>query len=247
MYYHALARIGETQRFYCTNETESFILTQYLLPFINGQVVETEKSFGTNNTCLINMKSAVVLSIYKSEYSIPENELLDGSGQVSSKYVELDCTHEFVQKVKEYQSNPSMKSLLQLAFQPAINQAFIIMKFGDKLLDSAYEGVIKPLVHEFGLEAVRVDEIQDSGKINDQILENISKSKIIISDLSGERPNCYYETGFAHALGKNIILTIHKSSAIHFDLSSHRFIQWETESELRGHLKRRLESVLGKT
>ena len=159
------------------------------------------------------------------------------------KFTEFDCTHEFVEKVREIQAAPAMKSLLQMVFQPPEKSIFVIMKFGNKLLDSAYDGVIKPLSEEFGYKPIRVDEIQDSGKINDQILENIAKSSIIISDLSDERPNCYYETGFAHALGKEIILTINKKSQIHFDLASHRFIQWETESELRDLLKTRLKEI----
>jgi len=117
------------------------------------------------------------------------------------------------------------------------------MKFGDENLDSAYDGVIKPLAKEFGYGIIRVDEIQDSGRITDQIIESISASKIIIADLSGERPNCYYEAGFAHALGKEIIFTVHKNDRIHFDLAGYRFIKWKTEANLRNELRKRLESI----
>ena len=82
------------------------------------------------------------------------------------------------------------------------------MKFGDDALDSAYEGVIKPIVASFHMKCLRIDEVQNSGKITDQILEAIAESKYIIADLTGERPNCYYESGFAHALGKELVLTI---------------------------------------
>ena len=168
-----------------------------------------------------------------------------GVGDISDEFKKFDCTNEFVGRVREIQAAPAMRSLLQIAFKPPEQLVFVIMKFGDKKLDSAYEGVIKPLSKEFGLNIVRVDEIQDSGRINDQILENIAKCRLVISDLSGERPNCYYETGFAHALGKDIILTIHKDSDIHFDLAFHRFIQWETENELRSALRARLSSIVG--
>jgi nucleoside 2-deoxyribosyltransferase len=118
------------------------------------------------------------------------------------------------------------------------------MKFGDEELDSAYDGVIEPIISDNGLTAIRVDKIRDSGKINDQILENIAKSKFIISDLTGERPNCYYETGFAHALGKELILTIKEKEKIHFDLAGYRFIIWKTESDLRKKLKEQIISIL---
>ena len=119
------------------------------------------------------------------------------------------------------------------------------MKFGDDELDSAYEGVIRPVIEANDLKAVRIDEIQDSGRITDQVLEHIAESQFVLSDLSGERPNCYYETGFAHALGRKLILTIRSGDPIHFDLAGYRFIQWSTEADLRGKLRKRFASLLG--
>ena len=120
------------------------------------------------------------------------------------------------------------------------------MKFGDEVLDSAYEGVIKPIGEQFGFNVLRVDEIKDSGNISQQILENIACSEIVLAELSGERPNCYYEAGFAHALGKEIIFSIKKGDDIHFDLAGYRFITWKTEAEFRRNLTTRLESYISK-
>ena len=53
------------------------------------------------------------------------------------------------------------------------------MKFGDPQLDSAYEGVIKPVGESFSYKVLRVDEIQDSGAISSQILENIAQSRLV--------------------------------------------------------------------
>jgi len=123
--------------------------------------------------------------------------------------------------------------------------AFVIMKFGDKILDSAYEGVYESLLSEFGYSAIRVDHVQNSGPIPEQIYENIRTADLVLADLSGERPNCYYETGYAHALEKEMILTIKEEDRIHFDLSHYRFIVWDTESNLRRKLRKRLELMDG--
>ena len=71
----------------------------------------------------------------------------------------------------------------------------------------------------------------------------VAGSRFVLTDLSGERPNCYYDAGYAHALNKELILTIRKGEAIHFDLAAHRFIQWETEAELREALNHRLRAL----
>ena len=105
--------------------------------------------------------------------------------------------------------------------------------------------MIKPVIEEYGLRALRVDEIQDSGRITDQILENIATSKYVFAELTGERPNCYYECGFAHALGKELILAIKTLNQVHFDLAGYRFIQWETELDLRRKLRVRFSGMEG--
>ncbi len=242
MYFHGLVILSGSKYVSFANESEEYVLKNLVVPFINGQVIESDFH---DKKILINMKSAVTLSIFKSEDTVNADEFIpkQGTSYIADEFKTLDCTAEFIEKVRAIQAHPSLKSLLEIAFQPPEKQIFVVMKFGDKILDSAYEGVIKPLCNEYGFKVVRVDEIQDSGKINEQILENIAKSSLIISDLSGERPNCYYETGFAHALGKDIVLTIHKDSDIHFDLSSHRFIQWETEREYRDALRTRFDKL----
>jgi nucleoside 2-deoxyribosyltransferase len=97
-------------------------------------------------------------------------------------------------------------------------------------------------VRRHGYQCIRIDDIQDSGNITDQVLQEIAKSKFVLADLTGERPNTYYEAGFAHALGKRLILTIRKTARIHFDLAGYRFILWETEQDLRQQLAKRLKA-----
>lgn len=126
---------------------------------------------------------------------------------------------------------------------PPKRQVFVIMKLGDEYLDSAYKGVIRPLGEEFGYRVIRVDDIEDSGLITDQILENIVESELVLADLTGARPNCYYETGIAHSTGRELILTIKYDEEPHFDLYTHRFILWKTENDLRVKLRKRLESI----
>ena len=242
MLYHCFARQLDEQWYGFWNTSEEKVINEMFIPFVNGQIANITNA-STGKQILLNYKTLVTVSVYRTEK--PIDIVLNEKGVptffVSDTSHEFDCTAELVKKVKESQASPKVTSLFEKAFASAKNQIFIIMKFGDKQLDSAYFGVIKPIAQLFGLVSVRVDEIQDSGKIDDQILEHIAQSKFVLSDLTGERPNCYYETGFAHALGKELILSIRKGSDTHFDLSGYRFIQWETEQDLRKQLIKRLE------
>ncbi|NOQ26835.1 MAG: hypothetical protein GQ564_15855 [Bacteroidales bacterium] len=244
MHYHLRLILGDGKKIYKVNGGLSWYKKNILVPLLNNQTVLLNYQ---NIDFIINMSSISRLYLYKTKNRLTErsekivDEMFDSDG-----FIKYNCTKEILEILKIENSTKYSKSLLEKSFSSLEDQVFVIMKFGNEELDSAYEGVIEPCINKFDLLSVRVDKIQDSGKINDQILENIAKSKFIIADLSGERPNCYYETGFAHALGKELILTIKENEKIHFDLNGYRFITWKTEADLRRKLIERIKSIIEK-
>lgn len=243
MKYHAILRYSDKKHFWW-NHSKERIIDKVLVPFINGQIVPIKQG---GEKKLLNMKNTTFLSVYRTDNSLNKSKNNSVQKQMTSEdFEQYDCTEEILSEVKsEISSHPS-RSIFEQKFSEVKDQVFVIMKFDDQELDSAYEGVIEPVIREYGLESIRVDKLQDSGKINDQIIENISTSKYILADLTGERPNCYYEAGFAHALGKELIFTIKQNEKIHFDLSGNRFIQWTTESDLRRKLRERFKFLTEK-
>ncbi len=218
------------------NHTRDSLLAKVIVPFVQGQVVAIGKP---NYNTVLNMKSCTTLVAYKTPEKIESVGALRSQAD-SKKY---QCTAELLNEAKKQASAVGVASLLQKALEEPINQIFVIMKFRDKHLDSAYETAIRPAIESFGFRCVRIDEVQDSGRITDQILESIAKSRAVLADLTGGRPNCYYEAGFSHALGKEMILTIRSSETIHFDLSGYRFIEWETDADFKRKLTQRLHAM----
>lgn len=241
MLYHVIIDIGHGTHWWTNLDYETLIQT-IVIPYINKQVVSVNRP--PLGRALFNFASAYYLAVFKTAEALPEDEGFDLSRMVHSpEFQKAQCTNEIVEQFLISKSAAETKSLLQTIFMPTKPQVFVIMKFGDKALNSAYEGAIKPIIKQFKYLPLRIDEIQDSGKISDQILQEIASSEIVVSDLSGARPNCYYEAGFAHAIGKEIIFTIQKGSSIHFDLAAYRFIEWETEQELRAELRKRFKAI----
>lgn len=104
---------------------------------------------------------------------------------------------------------------------------FVILPLGSvKHVRQIYDEGIMPSLSRLGFEAKRVDDQAVHGGIVDAIREQLEASYFVIADLSGERPNCYYELGYAQAIGKPVLLFAERRARLHFDVAHqmvHRF------------------------
>ncbi len=123
---------------------------------------------------------------------------------------------------------------------------FVIMSFsGNPQLKDFYEKAIKPTVQRLGYRCLRVDEEQFNGSIRDRIVANIRAARFIIADLTEARPNCYYEVGIAHALGKEVIHITRDLKDVHFDVGDFNFILYKDIDGLKRELRQRALATVG--
>lgn len=94
---------------------------------------------------------------------------------------------------------------------------FVLMPFDDSFND-IYQLGIKGACEDLDLYCERVDEQIFEERILDRIYNQINKADIIIADMSNKNPNVFYETGYAHALNKRVMLLTQDADDIPFDL-----------------------------
>ncbi|HET6763746.1 MAG TPA: hypothetical protein VFH27_08735 [Longimicrobiaceae bacterium] len=93
---------------------------------------------------------------------------------------------------------------------------FVIMPFADEFKER-YELGIRAACIEAGAHCERVDEQLFEESITERIYNQISKADIIVAELTGRNANVFYETGYAHALGKRTLLLANSVDDMPFD------------------------------
>lgn len=125
--------------------------------------------------------------------------------------------------------------------------AFIMMWMSPdhpELTDTADS--VKEVFSRFDIRGIRADDIEHEGLITERILNEIKTAEFCFADLSGERPNVYYEIGYAHALRRRVILYRKKGTGMHFDLAGYNCPEYENLRDLKDKLTQRLRALTNK-
>lgn len=122
-----------------------------------------------------------------------------------------------------------------------VRQAFVIMKYGNELLDEVFEKAIVPVLSGLGYTPVRADKASKPGEITAQIYDQINGSELVLADLTCRSPNCYFEAGYAYARSRSLILSAKKGTKIPFNLTTHHFLLWKDAEDLAEQLKEYIE------
>jgi hypothetical protein len=126
---------------------------------------------------------------------------------------------------------------------------FVIMPFAGDDVAAAYLA-IREAAGRRGLAAVRVDEAVGSGIVLAEITNYIEQAEFIVCDLSHERPNVYYELGYAHGVGNegpDILLVAREGTRLHFDIAPLRVHYYRSEDHLRSIVEAKLGAMIEMT
>ncbi len=158
-------------------------------------------------------------------------------------YISLTGTHVF-------QILPKGWMRLQSIKQPGrfSKQAFVAMRFDEshaEIFDRGY----KPAIEEADggqTKAFIVNRKEHNNKIDDQIIAEIRRSRYLIADYTGHRPNVYYEAGFALGLNLPVIWCISatEQEKPHFDTRQYSYIKYNTPEDLKQQLINRIRATI---
>jgi hypothetical protein len=137
---------------------------------------------------------------------------------------------------------PSTASPKSSTPQTSTAQVFVIMAYS-RDMDPIFDGIREAGV-ALGLSVMRTKDLQGDYKITDQIIKMIESARFVVVDLSHERPNVYFELGYARGLGKTVISIAREGTNVHFDVKDWTYIAYIDSRLLEQDLKKRFEFEL---
>jgi len=126
------------------------------------------------------------------------------------------------------------------------NLVFVVMPFTGQDMTDIY-ATIRDECSRLGLLAKRADESVGSGIVIREITELIEQAEFIICDLTYERPNVYYELGYAHGVGneaRDILLIAKEGTSLHFDIAPLRVNYYRSNDHLCSILSANLKEMI---
>jgi hypothetical protein len=98
--------------------------------------------------------------------------------------------------------------------------------------DHIYEKWIKPAVESFGPQKFRCTRSAAvPGNFIKGIVQDLYQADLVLADLTGSKPNVYYELGIRHALDSGTIMVSQDLGAVPSDLKSYYCFQYSYSSE----------------
>jgi hypothetical protein len=169
-----------------------------------------------------------VLSIYVRQKKIWDNR------EKSLSEMEQDLDNEILEiGFDDLLQTPSGKELISLSGIekkgesdiPASHQpfVFVLMPLKEQFFD-LYDKAIKPALEQLGCSVLRIDEVFSVDSIMTTIYKNIAQADFIVAVVTERNPNVFYEIGYAHALGKNVILVSQTTNEVPFGFSGYEAI-----------------------
>jgi hypothetical protein len=152
---------------------------------------------------------------------------LKDAGLGGSLFAELS-THSGKRPVEEV-----VNAILRLLGAIADPKAFCVRVLNSDVKEYAavecfFRNVVDPVVSEFAYEPVEMGRGSATHAwMNEAIFDGLQYSQLVIVDLTGSRPSCFIELGYALGRANRVLITAMKGTTIPFDTKMLEYYAWQ--------------------
>jgi hypothetical protein len=104
-----------------------------------------------------------------------------------------------------------------------------------KNVQEFFDIIVKPfLENELGYRLIVIDGNQsyDHARIDQEIFAKLHRSSLVIADLTGVRPNCFLELGYALGRGLPTIVAAREGATLPFDITTFAVHHWRVTGSI---------------
>lgn len=148
--------------------------------------------------------------------------------------------HDWINRIRfpSRQSLPDrvtvLVELLEALERP---KAFAVRMLNPDLPDYAdvqnfFDMVVQPVIEgELGYRLVVIDGRQayDHARIDEEIFAKLHRSSVVLADITGARPNCFLELGYALGRGVPAMVMAREGTNLPFDITTLSGLHWSTK------------------
>ena len=102
-------------------------------------------------------------------------------------------------------------------------------------VEAFFREVVQPIVeNELGYKMTVIDGSQPYkyARIDQEIFAKLHRSSVVLADITGMRPNCFIELGYALGRGLPTMLMVKEGNQHPFDISTLAALRWETSGTI---------------
>lgn len=147
--------------------------------------------------------------------------------------------HDWINRIRfpSRQSIPDRVSVLvELLEALEKPKAFAVRLLNPDLPDytdvqAFFDTVVQPVIEgELGYRLIVIDGRQayHHARIDQEIFAKLHRSSIVLADITGARPNCFLELGYALGRGLPTMVMTREGSSLPFDITTFSGLHWKT-------------------
>lgn len=238
MYYHVVAtKVGGATKT-IPNKSEDAVITDFIVPYVSTGTIKAKWGSRTIPHQVVDMK------VFKTDVAWDKK-----SGTTFDDFVagKRSVYNTLAKRARNSISTSRYRCFVVMPIQGdkfgTQHEQYIWNEFNARF------DLIANLLSNHDTVAIRIDREHAMENLVSRIKSEIRKADFVVTDLTDERPSCYFEAGYAEALSRPVIYVASKESVIspttetkiHFDI--HMNINFFSNHD---ELQQKMESVIEK-
>ncbi|WP_416068767.1 hypothetical protein NMA58_31055 (plasmid) [Rhizobium sp. YTUHZ045] len=147
--------------------------------------------------------------------------------------------HDWINRIRFPRRQPvaeRVSLLVELLESLERPRAFAVRLLNPELADyndvqNFFDTVVQPVVEdELGYRLIVIDGRQayEHSRIDEEIFAKLHRSSVVLADITGARPNCFLELGYALGRGLPTMVMVREGTSLPFDITTFSGLHWKT-------------------